>query len=341
MGDELADRLLCVLRATTGVSTLAYRAAPRRLTGGFWAELLAFSLEHAPPGLEGELVARVMPDPLLAAKETAIQSAVADAGVPTPRVLAFDGPDTGLGRAFMVMDHADGLPLLAGLDDARGLVGAPRRLWRMPDVLASVMAELHTVDPEPIRNRLASVEGVATTGPEMLDYLRSSSVRVGRSDLAQAAQWLLDHPCAAAPDVVCHGDLHPFNVLSDRSGQITLLDWSAAVLAPPAYDVAFTSFMLAGAPIDVPRSLRGLVRAVGRRLAARFIRRYSHHSEVTIDPAAIEWYRAVVALRALVEIAGWAHDDVADARAEHPWLLSRDAFAAQLHAVSGVTVAAR
>jgi aminoglycoside phosphotransferase (APT) family kinase protein len=240
----------------------------------------------------------------------------------------------------MVMEHADGVPLLAGLDDVRGVLGAPRRLWRMPDVLASVMAALHTVDPVPIRARLASVDGAATTVPEMLDMLRSSSVRIARPDLAQVAQWLIDHPCAPAPDVVCHGDLHPFNVLSDERGQVTLLDWSAAMLAPRAYDVAFTSFMLADAPVEVPRPLRGLVRAAGRRLAARFVRRYHDHSGTAGDPAAIEWYRAVVALRALVEVAGWAHDQLADDRAGHPWLLLTDAFAAQLHSVSGVMVRA-
>jgi len=341
MSDELSDRLLCVLRATTGVSNLAYRAAPRTLTGGFWAELLSFSLEDPPPGWEGQLVARVMPDPLLAAKETAIQAAVADAGVPTPRVLASGGPAHGLGRAFMVMDHADGAPLLAGLDDVRHLLGAPRRLWGMADVLASVMAALHTVDPEPIRARLATVDGAAKTVPEMLDMMRSSSVRIARRDLEQVSQWMLDHPCASTPDVVCHGDLHPFNVLSDDRGQVTLLDWSASLLAPRAYDVAFTSFMLADAPVGVPRPLRAPVRAIGRTLASRFVRRYHHHSGTTVDPLAIEWYRAVVALRALVEVAAWEHDQLADDRAGHPWLLLRDAFAAQLQAVSGVMVRAR
>jgi aminoglycoside phosphotransferase (APT) family kinase protein len=120
----------------------------------------------------------------------------------------------------------------------------------MPDVLASVMAALHTVDPAPIRARLASVDGVATTIPEMLDSLRSSSVRFARSDLAQVAQWLIDHPCASAPDVVCHGDLHPFNVLSDQDGRVTLLDWSAALLAPRAYDVAFTSSCWPTLPLE-------------------------------------------------------------------------------------------
>src|ERR1043165_8783545 len=134
MADDIADRLLCVLRAQTSVPTLEYAVAPVRLMGGFWAELLAFELRNAPAGWEGPLVARVMPEPSLARKETVVQAAVARAGVPTPRVRGAGGPDAGLGRAFMVMDRAAGVPLLAGLDSAAGVVGAPGRLWRMPDV---------------------------------------------------------------------------------------------------------------------------------------------------------------------------------------------------------------
>ena len=43
----------------------------------------------------------------------------------------------------MVMDRADGEPLLAGLDSVAGLIGAPRQLWQMPELLADAMAKLH------------------------------------------------------------------------------------------------------------------------------------------------------------------------------------------------------
>src|SRR5262245_252087 len=165
MADELADRLLCVLRTKTCSPELRYAAPPTRLTGGFWAELLAFELEDAPSGWDGPLVARVMPDPGPARKETIVQAAVAVAGVPTPRVRGSGGADEGLGRAFMVMDRVDGVPLLADIDRLAGLLGAPRRLWRMPDVLARVMAALHAVDAEPVRAELADVGGVARTVP--------------------------------------------------------------------------------------------------------------------------------------------------------------------------------
>jgi aminoglycoside phosphotransferase (APT) family kinase protein len=336
--DDLAVRLLCVLRQKTGVATLAYRAAPGQLKGGFWAELVAFSLVDPPAGWDGELVARVMPDPGLAAKEAVVQAAVADAGVPTPRVRASGGPGEGLGRAYMVMDRVDGVPLLAGLDRWGALAGTPRRLWSMPDLLAALMARLHTVDPSAVRHRLRDIDGVAVTVADMLEDLRAWSDHLGRVDLADAARWLLVHQRPASTTVICHGDLHPYNVLIDDAGRVTLLDWSAALIAPAAYDVAFTTLILANPPILAPAAARGAVTLVGSRLATRFARRYRLHSGRHINPADVIWYQAVVALRALVELAQWDHDGVIDDRAGHPWLVSGGTFATRLSATTGVPV---
>ena len=338
MDEDLADRLLCVLHTLTAAPTLEYMDPPTRLTGGFWAELLAFELRDAPAGWDGPLVARVMPEPSLARKETVVQAAVALAGVPTPRVRGAGGPEDGLGRAFMVMDRADGVPLLAGLDSAAGLIGAPRRLWRMPELLAGAMAKLHAVDPSAVRAELAEVEGAARTVPEMLEQLEAWTTVTGRDDLVAASRWLMSHPVAAGEDVICHGDLHPFNMLIDEHGRVTVLDWSTAVLAPRALDVAFTSLMLSNPPLAVPSALRPLLRGAGRGLARRFRARYRQESGATVDRATLDWFQAVVCLRALAEASSWVHDGVVDSRAGHPWLLSGDRFAAHLGAVSGVLV---
>src|SRR5258708_24347129 len=92
MTDELPGRLLAVLRTATGSPHLDFAAPPEPLTGGFWAELLAFRLAGAPAGFDGDLVARVMPDPAMARKETLVQAEVARRGFPTPQVRAAGGP---------------------------------------------------------------------------------------------------------------------------------------------------------------------------------------------------------------------------------------------------------
>ena len=338
--DELCRQLLTVLQRETGVPSLAFDGEPVRLRGGFWADLFAFRLRGAPDGWDGELVARVMPDAGLACKETLIQADVAAAGYPTPVVRASGGPDDGLGRAFMVMDHAPGAPLLAGLDGVP-VTKLPRLAASIPETLASTMAQLHALDAEPLRIRLIDACEAGTSVEEMLVGLEAWAAHCQRTDLTAAARWLLDHPPASAPPVICHGDLHPFNVLVDGDGHVTVLDWSAALIAPRPYDVAFTSLVLAEPPLLVGAILRPVVRAGGRLLSWRFVRRYQHHSGTTIDKNELRWYQAVVCLRALVEVAGWVDEQTVDGREGHPWLVSGPAFARRLSKVTGVPVRAR
>jgi len=333
---DLNVRLLDVLRTATGRPELAYASEPVQLTGGFWAELLAFSLAEPPPGWPRELVARIMPDVGTARKETIVQASVSAAGFPTPAVRSSGGPDDGLGRAFMVMDRATGAPLLPGLTGVSTLMAGLRQATQIPDALASAMAALHALDPQPVREQLGRLGDVPVTLPGMLQTLREAAGSCQRDDLVSAARWLIDHPRPQTPEVICHGDLHPFNVLA-AGVQRTVLDWSACLIAPRSYDVAFTTSMLADPPVLLPGPLRFLVRRAGRILAARFIRRYEALAAVAVGREDLRWHRAVVSLRALTEVARWVHDGVIASRADHPWLTSGQALAAHLTAVTGVT----
>src|SRR5260370_617732 len=122
MDDPLATNLLAVLRTVTDTPTLDYAAPPVRLTGGFWADLVAFRLLDPPEGLSGDLVARVMPDPVLARKETILQAEVAAQGYPAPTVRRAGGPHGGLGGALRW-----GRP---GVHPARSRLGARARARR-------------------------------------------------------------------------------------------------------------------------------------------------------------------------------------------------------------------
>ncbi len=273
-----------MLRSVTGSLSLAYACAPVPLTGGFWAELFAFSLAQPPDGWPHDLVARMMPEASTARKETLIQAAVAAAGFPTPVIRAAGGPDDGLGRAFMVMDRAPGAPLLSGL----------------------------------------SLTGALGRGPALFGEIPR----------------LIDHPARPAPDVICHGDLHPFNLLRDGA-RVTLLDWSTALLAPREYDVASTSLALSEAALTAPGWLRSPLRWTGRRIASRFVRSYQASTGVVIDRAGLAWHQAAVCLRALVEVSGWVHSGQQNARGGHPWMTSGPALAARLAATTGVAVRPR
>lgn len=336
VNDDQSSRLLQVLRAATGDPGLAYADPPRPLNGGFWAELQGFSLADPPPGWPGELVARLMPDPGMARKETIVQAVVARTGFPTP-VIRAAGSDCGLGRAFMVMDRAAGTHLLSGLSGARAIASAVTAARDMPGLLAATMARLHSLDPAPVRDQLGSLRDIPVTLAAMLAILRDMARDYGRGDLAAAAEWLIDSPLPTAPEVICHGDLHPFNLLVDGA-DICLLDWTAALLAPRVYDVAFTSLVLAEPPLDVPRGLRPGARRLGAWVAGRFVARYEQEAGVRIDRRELRWHQGVGCLRALVEAAGWAQQGLTEVRAGHPWVLSGPAFARRLTSLTGVPV---
>ena len=335
----IADRLIAVLRSAAGAPDLEYERRPEPMQGGFWAELLSFSLANPPDGWPAELVARLMPDPGSARKETIVQGAVAAAGFPTPVVRAAGSPDDGLGLAFMVMDRAPGCPALAGLN---GLSPAdvPRLLRQVPDLLATSMARLHALDPDLVRGELEQVRDVPVTVPGLLAALARFAGEFGRTDLVDVAHWLADHPPGPAPDVICHGDLHPFNLLADGD-RVTVLDWSTTLLAPRAHDAGFTSLLLSEPALRVPGWQRPLVRAFGRVLTRRFVRGYQRQAAATFQSGEVRWHQAVVCLRALVEVASWVHEGTDGARACHPWLINGPAFVRRLTSLTGVQVRAR
>ena len=338
--DALRGQLLGVLRLLTGSPVLEFAQPPERLTGGFWAELMAFSLTDPPEGWAGELVARLMPDPGVARKETIIQAAVAAAGFPTPAVRASGGPAAGLGRAFMIMDKAAGRPLLSGLAGTAAIRHRTSLFRRIPDSLAAVMATLHSLDPGPVASQLASAGDVGGSIGSLLQAQRRMATSFERTDLTEAAKWLTEHPPVPVPDVVCHGDLHPFNLLIDGD-RATVLDWSSALVGPRAHDLAFTSLLLAEPPLAVPGWLRPVLRFAGRRLAGRFIRSYQRYCGATASSAELQWHQALVCLRALVEVSGWAYEGRVHSHAGHPWLVLGPAFAERLTATTGVRVRAR
>jgi aminoglycoside phosphotransferase (APT) family kinase protein len=332
---------------------LAFDRPPARLSGGFWAELAAFSLAEPPPGWPADLVVRVMPSAEVARKETIIQRAVASAGYPTPAVRAYGGPESALGRAFMVMDLAPGAPLIPGLTGAGAVAAALPRLAAISDRLATCMARLHALDPRPVRAALDDLTGeIAVTADGLLTALAEAAAGYGRADLVAAARWLAENrparaaalpaaalPAAAPPEVICHGDLHPFNLLADGD-RVTVLDWSGALLGPPAYDVALTSVLLAEPALVVPAVLRPVVRIAGRWLARRFRGRYERLAW-PVSAAELRWHAGVVCLRSLTEVAGWVSEGTAGDRPGHPWLVIGPALAARLRALTGVRVRPR
>jgi aminoglycoside phosphotransferase (APT) family kinase protein len=219
-------------------------------------------------------------------RECRVTAAAFEAGLPAPRVFGLERLD---GRLGMVMERLEGPSLLQ-------LLGAqPWRVTAVARWVAEVQARLHAA-------RLAGLE-------PMRERLRWSIARAPLpAPIRSAAEAALD--AWPAGDAVCHGDLHPDNVVLTRRG-LMVLDWSEASAGPALADATHTSLLLRWA---APPGGIGLGLRLGRRvLHAAWLRSYlrlTRHRRAELSPfllpvaaarAAQGFEDEAPALRALIE----------------------------------------
>jgi aminoglycoside phosphotransferase (APT) family kinase protein len=216
------------------------------------------------------------------------------------------------------MDLARGEPLLAGLSGVGALARLPVLARRLPDQLASITARLHRLDARPVRSALEHVTGEPVGIDRFVEHLTDRAHELGDDRLIAATDHLVRTRPAVTADVICHGDLHPFNVLADH-GELTLLDWTAAQIADPAYDLAFTSLLLSMAPLDAPAALQPIIGSAARAVSRRFFSRYEPHTGHQIDQQQLAWHTTLHATRILTELEGWAATETGHLHRDHPW----------------------
>jgi aminoglycoside phosphotransferase (APT) family kinase protein len=312
-------------------------AQPAALTGGFWASMYRLELAGQPAGIPSNVVFRVAPDRAMGAKELAVQRCVADVGYPTPRVRLSAVDDADFDGVWSVMDFSTGVPPLGNLNGLAALRTARRLFAQLPVQLAHTMAELHRIDANVVSSSVKSAApSVAWTVDDVLEHFVAGANGLDRQDLVAAVRELVERRPPPGDTVVCHGDLHPFNLLVDARGSVTVVDWTAAICADPAFDVAYTSMLLANPPLAAPRPLNHLLHATGRRLARRFVNAYIAESASSggADLSNLDWYRALHGTRILIEISALEARDP-QAAAHHPFRALTPAAKSAITAVTG------
>jgi aminoglycoside phosphotransferase (APT) family kinase protein len=330
-------RLIELLRAEPGFENAELADTPQPLTGGFWASMSLLRLTGVAPPAD-TLVLRVIPDPAFAAKETVFQRETAAQGLPVPAIRLTGGAGGLLGDAFILMDHAPGHMPLEGLGGIRAIRRLPSLARRLPDLLGQVSAALHALDPAPVQASLASTGVDAPTDPGgFLALLSEAAGRLDRADLRAAARWLASNPPPPGQQVIVHGDLHPFNLLIEGN-RWTLLDWTTALIADPAYDLAFTTLMLRNPPLAAPAPLRPAIAAAGAVLSRRFAAAYQRAGGSIPDRYSLDWHTSVHALRILVELDGLRHNPARSDHTRHPWNAVSPVAASTLSRTTGITI---
>ena len=108
---------------------------------------------------------------------------------------------------------------------------------------------------------------------------------------------------------VCHGDMHPANVIMAQSGPI-VIDWLTAGSGPPEADLARTRFLLIESvvPDAYPRLQRLLIDAVRRRFARTYLRHYRRLRP--IDEQQLDLWRVPVLAARINEAIEGEHDQL-------------------------------
>ncbi len=106
----------------------------------------------------------------------------------------------------------------------------------LPDDMAGLVpAETYeTTAPQRIRDLAGTVENHPDLGPLWRDHAALLLALADEVDVLRRA--------AAAdrePAVLCHGDIHPANLMADADGQLRVVDWDEPVRAPRERDLMF------------------------------------------------------------------------------------------------------
>lgn len=138
-----------------------------------------------------------------------------------------------------------------------------RTLWRVAS-LARTLGELHA----------AMHESSGVGLPDQRVGLRLAIDRAAIHLPARAHDAALTR-LEALPRgaVVCHGDLHPGNVIIGPDRAVAI-DWDNASSGAPAADVARAIYLMRDTPISEPPILRPFVRAIRNRFTSEYLARY-------------------------------------------------------------------
>ena len=188
----------------------------------------------------GRFVATVLPTADIAilsmADEAAVRMLAREHGVPVPEVVAVCLDESVLGGQFFVSEFLDGETI-------------PRRLLRLVadagigthvvEQLGDAFGRLHAIDPAaapaalaaPVAPVAAALDGVTAAIGQLLQPEPAFSY---------VLRWLRQHrPDEPTTRRVVHADVRTGNIIVDRTGLRSILDWETSKIGDPIEDLAW------------------------------------------------------------------------------------------------------
>jgi aminoglycoside phosphotransferase (APT) family kinase protein len=219
-------------------------------------------------------------------------------GAPVPRLLGIE--DVG-GVAASVWHRVEGTSMW------QRVVDRPERSAAMGALLADVQLALFALEPP-------------VTLPRQYDRLVSKIRRSARMVDASLGRALDMLPRSPGPPRLCHGDLHPSNVILADGGPM-IVDWFDASRGDPVADVARTSLTVLGDAASAPSHLPGSDPRTLSLLSEAYLARLRAHIDVP-DGLLVRW-QAIQAVARIAEgvprrmlLETWRRFEVEEASAD-------------------------
>jgi len=309
----LAERLLHYLRVAMQNAALAYAETPERITGGFDTAIFGFRLSGARPPFTEALVLRLFRASRPAAevkREAVVQNALVGIAYPAARVFLDETDPSFLNGPFLIMERLRGRTLGFGFerlgegrsaaDLVRLILELPLRTRRMVALWSQAQLALHALPAEEFARALEAAG--QSRGDFSLDaqlaVMQQLIAEAGLVGLAPGLAWLSAQRPAPVPNVVCHGDFHPFNILVEEERVTGVVDWTHVIITDPALDLGSALAITATVPIAAPRPLRPIFRAIMRTLGHAFVRAYCRSRP--LDARSLRYFEVFCCLRQLI-----------------------------------------
>jgi aminoglycoside phosphotransferase (APT) family kinase protein len=236
-------------------------------------------------------------------REARLLTAVQDADVRTPRVLATCDDESVIGAPFYVMECVEGHVMTAEVppalrDDTR----------RIGEDLVDALVEIHAVDW-----RACGLEGYGKpTGyldrqlrrfGGLWEHNRTRELPV----LERVTAWLAEHKPESAEATIVHGDYRLGNTMyaPDAPARlVAIFDWELATIGDPLADVGYlvATWSQADDPEDALRGLSAASRAPGFPTRDELVARYEERSGRSMSD--VRWYMTLALWKSAVFLEG-------------------------------------
>ena len=293
---QISDDLIAYLRQKLSSPEIEYAEPPNPLPGGYETLILAFTLSNAPPAYSCPLVLRLLQSfspPKRALREATLQNGVNALGIPVPRVVAYSTAPRIVGRAFVIMERIAGSSMLQLLGRL-----SPNGI-RLLTEMGRLQMNINRAPVDALRQHLQFHQVQLKNLPDAVRMMEEKIHRHGLDQLVAGMEWVkANRPDESCSPCLCHGDLHPGNIMVRKGRIVSILDWANAVIADKEWDVAKTLLVLQAGPfMQINKPVDALV-GLGRRLVAdRYLRIYN--KQLKVDYERLNYYRMLHTFNAI------------------------------------------